>query len=289
MEQDTYPQETSSNTVAVATAAQAPTVGVFDSGIGGFTVAGAILELRPDLGLVYFGDSLNMPYGGRAPEQIARFAHHSIEFLLSRGIDILAVGCNASNSVLGQGELKSFGIPVHDLVSSTTEWLRSQPEVLQSAGLLATQATVNSRYWQRKLSEVLPSLEVVPVAAPEFVPLIEAAKQDERAIRAAVRRYIQPLLDDSVTTIIHGCTHYPLLESYMRELSPKLKFIDPARCLARRLVANLLPPAELAAKRGGMRFYSSLPGETFYRTGERVFGYPIREMTRMFIVSPYEE
>jgi len=85
-------------------------IGIFDSGVGGFTVASAVLKRRPELNLVYFGDTLNMPYGGRTVEQLRRFAHNSIEFLLSQGIEILAVGCNASNSVLGQGELHSFGI-----------------------------------------------------------------------------------------------------------------------------------------------------------------------------------
>ena len=252
-------------------------------------MAGAILQLRPDLGLVYFGDSLNMPYGGRTPEQISRFAHRSIEFLKQQGIDILAVGCNASNSVLGQGELKSFGLPVYDLVSSTIDWLRSQEPLAEPVGLVATQATINSRYWQRKLGESFPQLILHEAAAPEFVPMIEAPRLDEAAIQRAIRRYLQPLVDSGATTLIHGCTHYPLLEPYMREVFPKLKYIDPARCLAMRLVSNLAPAADLDAPRGRMQLFSSLPSEAFYRTGERVFGYPIRALTSMYIVNPNED
>jgi glutamate racemase len=273
---------------AVATAIAAPVVGVFDSGIGGFTVASQILKLRPDLNLVYFGDSLNMPYGGRSPEQIARFAHNSIEFLLEQGMEILAVGCNASNSVLGQGELKSFGVPVYDLVSSTTEWLRGLAIPPERLGLVATQATVNSGYWQRKLSEALPQAEVISVAAPRFVPLIEAPQLDEYAIRAAVVQYLAPLADSAISTIVHGCTHYPLLETYMAELFPGLAYIDPARCLAARLAAHL-PPAEPQSAPGKLSLYSSLPSESFYRTGERVFNRAIRPLTKMYIVNPYED
>ena len=262
-------------------------VGVFDSGIGGFTVAGAINRLRPDLNIVYFGDSLNMPYGGRPLEQIASFAKRAIEFLLDQGMDILAVGCNASNSVLGQGELKSFGVPVYDLVGSTIDWLRGTDEV-QSIGLIATKAAINSGYWERKLNQAFPELPVRPVAAPKFVPLVEAQDRDERAIRTAVKEYIQPLVDDGVTHVLHGCTHYPLLEPYMVELSAELRFIDPAQCLAEKLNVSLAP-ATPAASNGKLRLFSSLPGETFYSTGERVFGRSIRQYTFMYIVNPHED
>lgn len=266
----------------------APTVGIFDSGIGGFTVAGAIFRRRPDLDLVYFGDTLNMPYGGRSLEQLARFARNSIEFLAAQGMDILAVGCNASNSALGQGELKSFGVPVYDLVSSTVDWLRSTAEPPDAIGLVATRAAIGSGYWERKLKEALPQARIVPVTAPEFVPLVEAAWQDEQAIGAAVERHLKPLLDQGVTTILHGCTHYPLLEPQMLRLSPDFKFIDPAACLAAKLVASLEPaPPEVPA--GSLRLFSSLPGPAFYATAERVFGAAARDQISMYIVNPYEE
>jgi len=265
-----------------------PTVGVFDSGIGGFTFAGAILARRPDINLVYFGDTLNMPYGGRSLDQLSRFARNSIEFLLSKGMDILAVGCNASNSALGQGELKSFGVPVYDLVSSTVEYVRAAPAAPAKLGLVATQAAVRSGYWERKLSEVLPETEIIPVAAPEFVPLVEAAEQSDRANRTAVEKYIQPLVDDGVTMIVHGCTHYPLLQPYMEQLFPNLSYLDPAVCLAEKLVGNIVPaPAE--ARPGAIRLFSSLPGSMFYSTAERVFGRPARGLTKMYIVNPHED
>ncbi len=269
-------------------AVSTPTIGVFDSGIGGFTVAGAILRRRPDLNLLYFGDTLNMPYGGRSLDQLARFARNSIEFLLSQGMDILAVGCNASNSALGQGELKSFGIPVYDLVTSTVEWLRAQPQTSRTIALFATEAAIRSGYWERKLREALPEVEIIAVATPEYVPLTEAHLQDEHANLAAARMYVEPLLNKGVSTILHGCTHYPLLQPYMQQVSSELSFIDPAECLAEKLIINLRPP-EPDARPGRLRLYSSLPGEAFYQTGQRALGRPIREFTSMYIVNPCED
>lgn len=265
-----------------------PVVGVFDSGIGGFTVARAVLELRPDLGLVYFGDTLNMPYGGRSPVQLSRLARNNIEFLLSQNIDILAVGCNASNSILGQGELKSFGVPVFDLVSSTTEYLRGMSDPPRRIALVATQAAVHSGYWVRKLKEALPGVEVIARPAPDFVPLVEAHVQDDAANRAAVRRIIGPLFADGIKHIVHGCTHYPLLEPYMLEINPEFELIDPAKCLARKLTASLAPPQPDTVQ-GTLKLFSSLPGEAFYRTAQRVFQCDVRQITKMYIVNPYEE
>jgi len=289
------PMETASEQAAVLGApppthaeVRTPTVGVFDSGIGGFTVAREILRLRPDLNLVYYGDTVNMPYGGRPPEQIRGFARESISFLLERGMDILAVGCNASNSVLGQGELHGFGVPVFDLVSSTVDWLRDEGQRPRRLALLATVATVNSRYWDRKLRDAFPEMDLMSVAAPEFVPLVEAAKTDDQRIRQAVRKHLGPALDAGHRAFVHGCTHFPLLQSYMEELGQGIEFIDPAVCLAQRLVSSITPPTADAPP-GRLEFFSSLPGEAFYRTGEAAFGRSIRNITAMYIVNPYED
>jgi glutamate racemase len=265
-----------------------PVVGIFDSGIGGFTVAKAILSRRPDISLVYYADSLNLPYGGRSREQLTRFAHNTIEFLLSQGIDVLAVGCNASNSALGQSELRSFGVPVFDLVGSTIDWLRNQYGRPQEIGLLGTLATVRSQYWERKLKEAFPDMQVHAVAAPEFVPLIEAQEQDLAAIRRSVRNTLRPLLESGVRSLLFGCTHYPLLSEFMLEVEPGLQFIDPAECLAGALTRTM-SAARPDARPGTLRFFNSLPGERFYSLGERVFGRSIRELTKMYIVNPFED
>jgi len=285
---DNDPTSTLTDTAGPPPPVTSPTVGIFDSGIGGFTVARAIFRRRPDLNLVYFGDTLNMPYGGRSLQQLARFARNSIEFLTSQGMDILAVGCNASNSALGQGELKSFGMPVYDLVSSTVDWLRCINEPPEAIGLVATAAAIGSGYWERKLKEALPQARIVPVAAPEFVPLVEAAQLDEPAIAAAVQRHLRPLLDRGINMILHGCTHYPLLEPQIKQLSAEFRFIDPAVCLANKLIASLEPaPADSPA--GSLHLFSSLPSPAFYAAAERVFGSGVREQVAMYIVNPYEE
>lgn len=263
-------------------------VGIFDSGVGGLTVLRELLARRPGLNVVYFADSLNLPYGGRGPEQLLRFAQGSIEFLLSKGANLLAVGCNTTMSVMGQGDLKSYGLPVFDLVSSTVDWLRVQHGRPQRLGLLGTVATVQSRYWERKLAGAFPEMQVTALACPEFVQLVEDPHAPEAAIRHAVRERLGPLLDSGIRTLLHACTHYPWLQRYMTELEPELMFIDPAQCLAERLCASL-PQPDPSGKPGKLQLYCSRPTELFYRFASEALGREARELTRMYIVNPYED
>jgi glutamate racemase len=275
------------------------TVGVFDSGIGGLTVARAILSRRPDLNLVYFGDSMNLPYGGRMPEQLRSFGYNNIEFLLSHDISILAVGCNSINCVVGQSQLNAHcvvtgmtrlkhGIPMYDLVSSTVDWLRVQHGRPSKLGLMGTVATVQSCYWERKLSNSFPDMHVITEACPEFVPLIEAGDTPVAVLRQVVRERLQPFLEAGIRTVLHACTHYPWLDEYMREVDPDLSFIDPAECLAERLCASL-PPAAGNGKPGKRQLFNSRPSEVFYRMATKALGVHAREATRMYIVNPYED
>ncbi len=277
------------------------TIGVFDSGIGGFTVAGAILKRRPDLNLVYYADSVNLPYGGRSQEQLARLSCNIIEFLLTQQIDILADGCNTSHSALNSGELRNYDVPIYDLVSSTVDWIRKQ-RLPESVALLATEATVRSGWWEAKLSEALPGIPFTAIPAPELVPLIESAQQDERALREAVGHYMKLARESGADTVVLGCTHYPLVQNMMADADIYLRLVDPAQCLAEKLTSQLaasgaeLQPSHAGESEvpphltpGSMCFYNSRPSERFYAVGERVFGKPIRDVTRMYIVNPYED
>jgi glutamate racemase len=262
-------------------------VGIFDSGVGGFTVARAIRALRPEMHIVYYGDSLNAPYGPRPGHQLQEFARNMIAFLLERRIDIIAVGCNSSSVYLGQGELKNYGIPAFDLANSTIDWLRSHHERPERLALLATESTIRSGYYQRKLHEAFPEISVEGRAAPELVPLIESPFTPEQRLKSAVRKYTEPLLEAGIRHIMLSCTHYPLLSEYFMEIDESIVLIDPAECLAQRL-DSAIPRSEDRVE-GDVEVYSSMPSPVFYRIGERMLGRPIQNKTRMVIVNPFRE
>ncbi|MCB1188265.1 aspartate/glutamate racemase family protein [bacterium] len=263
-------------------------VGIFDSGVGGFTVLKALLSRRPDLDIVYFGDSLNAPNGSRPPEQLHGMCHNMVQFLVDQGVDIMAVGCNSCNILMGSGELKSYGIASFDLVSSTVDWLKLQHHKPQNLAILATQATINSRYYERKLQEAFPELPIRSMAAPKLVPLIESFPWSEYDLRTAVQEYLNPLLEEGFNNIVLACSHYRWIERYLRELDSEMTLIDPAECLAERLVATL-PAAPEGARRGELRLYSSHPNEAFSHFAEMAIGRDAKEYIKLFIVNPYEE
>lgn len=273
------PQETGSRTT---------TVGIFDSGVGGFTVLKALLSRRPDLDIIYFGDSLNAPNGSRPPDQLHGMCRNMVQFLVDQQVDIIAVGCNSCNILMGTSELKSYGLASFDLVSSTVEWLKVQHHMPHNLAILATQATINSQYYERKLVEAFPELEIRSMAAPKLVPLIESFPWREYDLRTAVQEYINPLLADGFNNIVLACSHYKWIERYLRELDPEMTLIDPAECLAERLVASL-PPAPAATRPGKLKLYSSHPNEAFSHFAEMAIGRPARDCISLFIVNPYEE
>ena len=264
------------------------TVGIFDSGVGGFTVLKAIYSRRPDLDIVYFGDTLNAPNGSRQPEQLHGMCHNMVKFLIDQEVDIMAVGCNSCNILMGSAELKSYGVASFDLVSSTVDWLKLQHHMPQNLAILATQATINSQYYERKVAEAFPELQMRSVAAPKLVPLIESFPWSEYDLRTAVQEYINPLLAEGFNNIVLACSHYKWIERYLRELDPEMTLIDPAECLAERLVASL-PPAAADAGRGSLKLYSSHPNEAFSHFAEMAIGRPAKEYIRLCIVNPYEE
>ncbi len=264
------------------------TVGIFDSGVGGFTVLKALLARRPDLNVVYFGDTLNAPNGSRQPDQLHGMCRNMVQFLIDQGVDIMAVGCNSCNILMGSSELKTYGIASFDLVSSTVDWLKVQHHQPQNLAILATLATINSQYYERKLTEAFPQLPLRSMAAPKLVPLVESFPWSEYDLRTAVQEYVNPLLADGFNNIVLACSHYRWIERYLRELDPEMTLIDPAECLAERLAASL-PPAPQGARPGELHLYSSHPNEAFSHFAEMAIGRPASEYIRLYIVNPYEE
>ncbi|MCB1218371.1 aspartate/glutamate racemase family protein [bacterium] len=263
-------------------------VGIFDSGVGGFTVLKALHARRPDLNIIYFGDSLNAPNGSRPPEQLHGMCQNMVQFLIDMGVDTMAVGCNSCNILMGSGELKSFGVTSFDLVGSTVEWLKLQHHQPQNLAILGTQATINSRYYERKLEEAFPGLPLRSMAAPKLVPLIESFPWSEYDLRTAVQEYVNPLLEEGFNSIVLACSHYRWIERYLRELDSEMTLVDPAECLAERLVASL-PPAAEGARRGELKLYSSHPNEAFSHFAEMAIGRDAKEYIKLYIVNAYEE
>ncbi|HVR21382.1 MAG TPA: glutamate racemase [Polyangiaceae bacterium] len=225
-------------------------LGVFDSGLGGLTVVRAIRDALPDERIVYLGDTARVPYGTRSPETIVRYARGCARVLADRGVKSLVVACNTVSAVALEMLRVEFDLPVLGVVEpgaraalDALARLGSVPERPEpKIGVLGTLGTIRSGAYVRAIGRLSTRAEVVAVAAPLLVPLVEEGWLEGDVPRLAVRRYVAPLVDAGARVFLLGCTHYPLVaplvEETARELAGSEVFVvDGAAATASELVA----------------------------------------------------
>ncbi|MBO5928814.1 MAG: glutamate racemase [Clostridia bacterium] len=186
-------------------------IGVFDSGLGGLTVVRELSKHLPHENLIYFGDTGRVPYGSRSPEMIRRFALQDSRFLLSHDVKCIIAACGTVSSIASD-LLSSLPVPAWGVVEPTADQALSATKN-GKIGVLGTAVTVQSRSFELALQNRCPTVQVIAKACPVLVSLVESGwiEEDNLATEAVLRRYLQPLIDAGVDTVILGCTHFPLL------------------------------------------------------------------------------
>ena len=206
-------------------------IGIFDSGVGGLTVLGALRERLPAEDFVYLGDTARLPYGTKSATTVQRYAVNAAAHLQNHGISLLVVACNTASSY-ALGELRERSpVPVIGVVEPG-----ARAAVATGAGHIAvigTEGTVKSDAYQKALARLAPSVKVGAVACPLLVPLAEEGWGDHPVTDQVAQHYLGPLLDWGVETVILGCTHYPLLRpSLQRVVGPAVRLVDSATSVA---------------------------------------------------------
>jgi glutamate racemase len=215
-------------------------IGVFDSGVGGLTVARAILDLLPHEPLLYVGDTARAPYGPRPVEQIQAYATEVVDYLLHRDVKMLVVACN-SVEVAGLGGIaERAGTPVIGVIEPG---VRAAAHATRTGvvGMIGTEATVASGAYARAMSEAAPDVRLVSQPCPVFVDHVERGDTSSAPLRQAARGYLGPLMSERIDTLILGCTHYPLLSGLLQmELGPDVVLVSSAEETAKDVYAGLV-------------------------------------------------
>jgi glutamate racemase len=260
-------------------------IGVFDSGIGGLTVARELMRQLPGERLVYLGDTARTPYGNKSPENLVRFALETAGFLSKKGVKLLVVACNTSSAYSLPALRRKLKIPVVGVIlagARAAVGLRHG----QRIGVIGTSATVRSGAYQKAIHALEPSAKVLAQACPLFVPLVEEGWSTDRVASQVAERYLRPLKRQAVDTVVLGCTHYPLLKTVLRRaLGPKIALVDSARETAHE-VAELLQATGLASGRektpfAEHQFYVTDLPEQFSALGTRFLGQRLRRVQRV--------
>ena len=255
-------------------------LGVFDSGIGGLTVARALFERLPQESVIYFGDTARVPYGPKSPETVRRYSREILAYLLRREVKAVVVACNTSTAHALDHLRAHAPVPVVGVIDPGA---RAAVAATASGriGVIGTAGTIASGAYERAIKALRPDATVVSQACPLFVPLVEEGWFDHSATALVAREYLQPLERAEVDVLVLGCTHYPLLKSLLAQvLGPRVRLIDSAEETA-NAVRRELETAGMLAPAGGRpthQFVVSDDEPHFRRIGARFVGEKLQDV-----------
>lgn len=255
-------------------------IGIFDSGIGGLTVAAAIRARFPSEDLFYIGDTARVPYGGKSRETIERYSREIGMALAASGARCIVAACNTASALAVPALRSEFSIPVLGVVEpgAAAAAAATRSGVI---GVIGTRATVASGAYPEAILRHLPDAHVVQAACPLLVPLIEEGWIEDPIMDATLRRYLEPLLEKGIDTLVLGCTHYPLARAAIgRIVGTGVRLVDSAEnCAA--AVANLFPfGIEQAGAKGmgRLRILLTDPAGAFLENAAAALGLPLDEV-----------
>ncbi len=247
-------------------------IGVFDSGLGGLSVVQHIQRLLPHEDVVYFGDTARVPYGMKSRQTVAHFAHETAGFLLGFAPKLIVAACNTASALAMDHLVAELPVPIIGVVEPGA---RAAVELAGGGAIavIGTEATTNSGAYPRAIHALAPDAEVVPLACPLFVPLVEEGRAcDDPLVKLACEDYLSRLRPRGVRVVVLGCTHYPLLRAAIADaLGPQVAIVESGRETARAVRSVLEEDGCLshATGLGTMRCYVSDNPERFKQVGSR--------------------
>ncbi|MFC1504565.1 glutamate racemase [Spirochaetota bacterium] len=213
-------------------------IGIFDSGVGGLTVAHEIHKLLPREDILYFGDTVHLPYGNKSEKAIINYSIQNIQFLLSKGVKLIVIACNTASSIAYTHLKNMHIIPiVNVLVPGALEAVSATKN--NRIGIIGTFRTIRSKSYSNYIKKTGKNIRTYEKACPLFVPIIEEDFKNKNVLDMVIQEYLGPLAKKGIDTLILGCTHYPLIKQNISHLYPSLKIIDSAKATA-KVVKKLL-------------------------------------------------
>lgn len=203
-------------------------VGVFDSGVGGLTVAREIMRQMPEERIVYFGDTARVPYGSKSRDTVIRYSEQIIRFLKTQGVKAIVIACNTASAYALETVEKELDIPIIGVINAGARTAVSATHN-GKIGVIGTEGTIGSGIYTEVMRQLRPDIEVVGKPCPLFVPLVEEGLLHDSVTDEIASRYLSVLKGRYIDTLVLGCTHYPLLRSTMRRMMGEdVTLVNPA-------------------------------------------------------------
>lgn len=186
-------------------------IGLFDSGVGGLTVLKALKEKYPLNDYIYYGDTLNVPYGNKTKDELLKLAKKDINFLIKKNVDMIIIACGTISSNCINELKKEYSIPILSIIEPTIDYLNKSK--YESIGIIATHATINSHIFKNNIKK-----QVYEIETPKLVPYIES--NDLKNIKETLHTYLDGYID-KIDILVLGCTHYPIIKDYIKDIYNK--------------------------------------------------------------------
>jgi len=249
-------------------------IGIFDSGVGGLTVVREIFKELPDYKIIYFGDTARTPYGTKSKETIIKYAREDAKFLLDHGAKIIVIACNTASAFAAEILRKELNVPVFEVIMPAVRAAISATR--GKAGVIGTRATISSGVYEAMIKKENINIQVESQACPLLVPLVEEAWLNQPETKKIVRKYLQPLKNKQIDTLILGCTHYPVLKNIIKtRIGRKVKLVDSAEEVVHELKKFLIKNDSVEkslGKDGDHKFFVSDLTAQVPRIAEKLLG-----------------
>ncbi|MDO4940082.1 MAG: glutamate racemase [Erysipelotrichaceae bacterium] len=241
-------------------------IGVFDSGIGGLTVVKSIMKILPKENIIYFGDTLNSPYGDKKEEQIIELVKQDAKFLAQFDLKAIVIACNTADAIGKDTIMNMYDMPVFGVVDPASKYACSISKN-KKIGVIATKAAINSKAYDEAIKRIDEEVELYSNACPLLVPLVEQGKFTDDCLetKQILEGYLKPLLEKDIDSLILGCTHYPLLENMVRQIAPNINIISSSDVAAKKLKEDLEKMNMMSDELIERKFYVSSDSNNFAR------------------------
>ena len=246
-------------------------IGVYDSGSGGLSILKELKRILPNESFIYFGDTKRIPYGDKTPSQLMSFCINILDYFETRNIKAVISACNTSSAVVLPNLKKTYPFKIFGMIEPTSKYVADLN--FQKVGIIATAATIKTSAYKNSIEKINHKTEVIQQPCPGLVELIEANKVNSQECFSLLKFYIHSLQKQNVQAIVLGCTHYPILESMIHEITNhKIIIINPALVVAKSVKENLHKQNLLNRyTQQKTEFYTSKNPQLFEKVGRQIY------------------
>lgn len=255
-------------------------IGVFDSGLGGLTCVAELMKLMPNENIIYFGDTARIPYGTRSSDTILEYARQDVDFISRHNVKMIIAACGTVSSVVGQQKNFAGDIPFTGVVVPAVQAACAATRN-GKIGLIGTAATIRSGAYGKAIRTIRQDIQIFGNACALFVPMVEAGMTDpsDIVVKTMAERYLKPIKDEGVDTLILGCTHYPILYKAIAEYMGDNVTLISAGAEAAKYANNMLTGNNLLSSSetpGKVTYYTSDSAELFEENARAFIGGELR-------------